>query len=148
MLPHERIGILRVAQASWIQHAQRRCLGHPHAGFDGSREPIATRYVVIEGQHHRVDAQPKKSAKGVRWNACATHCDDRTKAMSAKLVDVHESFDEHNLVALNGWETKKLGHPVWRKPGAACASEVEVTRGGVRVPQRTSPERPDPTARV
>src|SRR5262249_5044293 len=111
--------------------------------FDSPSEAIAPSGVVVERDHDRFDAMSVEPSERRRRNACAPDRDHGRVAVSAKVMNIDQTLDEHDLSALRRLESKNLGQSIRREVGAACSAEVEVTRRGIGVVKRTSPERPD-----
>jgi hypothetical protein len=63
-------------------------------------------------------------------------------------MHVQEALDKYQFAPVNRMHAKHLRKSVRRQMRTTRAAEIEVTRGGVQVSQRTSPECSDPSAFV
>jgi hypothetical protein len=98
--------------------------------LDRPRRGSASGLVVIEAQRDGFDAEAVKPLERLRPHGRpAESCDVRNLAR-AKLVDVEEAFDEHDLAPRVWRSVKEVGETVGRQVRATGAAEVEVTAIG------------------
>src|SRR6266498_1462574 len=136
------IRVLRVAELGRVNDPKRRGMVEPARLIDRSRECVASRLVVVQGERDRLDAVLGEADELLGLDPGAADRGDVPDPLRAEVVNVDEAFDEHELAPLARRQAEDVRQPVRRQMRASRAPQVEVAR--LAIVKRSRPERPDP----
>src|SRR6266511_5463590 len=91
---------------------------------------------------------PPETYDSFGLNPCASNSCDVQQPVGAELVDVDQSFDQHELPSVPRRQAQDLGEAVRRQARAARAAQIQITRGAIGVIDRARPHGPDRPALV
>src|SRR6266545_5856500 len=140
--PDVLVRVLRVAELGWVDDPKRRGVVEPARLIDRSRECVASRLVVVQGERDRLDAVLGEANELLGLDPGAADRGDVRDPLRAEVVNVDEAFDEDELAPLARREAEDVRQPVRREIRASRAPQVEVAR--LAIVKRSRPERPDP----
>ena len=140
--PDVLVRVLRVAELGWVDDPKRRGVVEPACLIDRSRECVASRLVVVQGERDGLDAVLGEADELVGLDPGAADRGDVRDPLRAEVVNVDEAFDEDELTPLEFRKTEDVRQPVRREMRPSRATQVEVTR--LAIVECSRPEGADP----
>src|SRR6266542_551871 len=122
------VRVLRVAELGWVDDPKRRGVVEPARLIDRSRECVASRLVVVQGERDRLDAVLGEADELLGLDPGAADRGDVPDPLRAEVVNVDEAFDEDELAPVTRGKAEDVRQPVGRKMRTSCATQVEVAR--------------------
>src|SRR6266545_2487140 len=107
--------VLRVAELGWVDDPERRGVVEPARLIDRSRECVASRLVVVQGERDGLDAVLGEADELVGLDPGAADRGDVRDPLRAEVVNVDETFDEEELAPLAIRKAKDVRQPVRRE---------------------------------
>src|SRR6266511_3349262 len=122
------VRVLRLAELDWVDDPERRGVVESARPVDRSREGVASRLVVVQGERDGLDAVLGEADELVGLDPGAADRGDVRDPLRAEVVNVDEAFDEDKLAPLARRKAEDFRQSVGRKMRTSCATQVEVAR--------------------
>src|SRR6266540_3319472 len=126
--PYVLVRVLRVAELCWVDDPKRRGVVEPAGLIDRSRECVASRLVVVQGERDGLDAVLGEADELVGLDSGAADRGDVRDPLRAEVVNVDEAFDEDELAPVARRKAEDVRQPVGREMRTSRARQVEVAR--------------------